>query len=108
MSPLPARSWASARTRQVQPGLGRARQVWVEVIERRREWARQTGSDSFEGHPAHDLDRWLGELDDARVVIEDAVRGNNEVDPRAAAVDVMAVCSAWIDVMGDVPPPASG
>ena len=90
------------------PGLGRARQVWVEVIERRREWARQAGSGSFEGVPAHDRVRWIAELEDALTLLDASVRGENEVDPRAAAIDVMAVCSAWIDVMGDVPPPKSG
>lgn len=85
-------------------GLGQARAVWVEVIERRREWARQAGPDHFEGVPAWDCNRWTNELEDALQGLADAMAGNSEVDPRAAAIDVIAVASALIDVMGDPPP----
>lgn len=76
------------------------RALWSDVVARRKEWARQAGPDHFEGMSASDVIRWLGELDDAYVVLDDAVHGNNEVDPRAAAVDVMAICAAWIEQMG--------
>lgn len=76
------------------------RALWSDVVARRKEWARQAGPGHFEGLPASERVRWLGELDDALVVLEDAVHGRNDVDPRAAAVDVMAVCAAWIEQMG--------
>lgn len=77
-----------------------ARAVWVEVIERRREWARQAGEGHFEGVPAYERQRWLDELDDAVDALSDAMEGRSEVDPRKAAIDVMAVVSALVDVMG--------
>jgi hypothetical protein len=81
------------------PGLGSARQVWVEVVERRRQWARQAGPDHFESWPAHDR-RWLGELDDEVLALKESLTGERDVDPRAAAIDVMAVAAALIDRMG--------
>ena len=81
------------------PGLGSARAVWVEVVERRREWARQAGDGHFEGLPAHDR-RWLDELDDATGALQASLAGASQVDPRAAAIDLMAVTAALIDVMG--------
>lgn len=83
-----------------------ARAVWVEVVDRRREWARQAGAGHFEGVPAYDRARWFGELDDALTVLADSMCGGRDVDPRAAAVDVLAVVSALVDVMGD-PQPAT-
>lgn len=84
------------------PNLANSRRVWVEVMDRRKEWARQAGPDHFEGHPAADRDRWLGELADTVTLLEESMRGEIELDPRAAALDVMAVTSALIDVMGDL------
>lgn len=76
------------------------RSVWIEVIERRKAWDAEAGADSMEDWSAAD-DAWVGRLDDTLTTVVDAVHGWNEVDPRAALVDVLAVASAWIDVMGD-------
>ena len=84
------------------PNLPRARAVWVEVMDRRKEWARQAGEGHFEGVPAYDRTRWIGELEDALTVLTEAVDGGNLVDPRKAALDLLAVTSALIDVMGDL------
>lgn len=86
------------------PGLGHARQVWVEVVERRREWARQAGEGHWEDWPAHDR-RWLGELDDGVLVLKESLTGERGVDPRAAAIDLMAVVAALVDQFGDAPAP---
>lgn len=83
------------------PNLANARRVWVEVMDRRREWARQAGDGHFEGVPAWNRARWTGELEDALTVLDESMAGNNEVDPRKAALDLLAVTSALIDVMGD-------
>ena len=77
-----------------------ARAVWVEVVERRREWAAQVGEDHFEGVPAYDRDRWSGEIDDVVLILREAMAGERDVDPRAAAIDVLAVVAALIDAMG--------
>ena len=76
------------------------RETWRRVVERRREWARQAGEDHFEEWPAHERARWCAELDDAVTVLEEAMAGEREVDPRAAAIDVLAVAAALVDAMG--------
>lgn len=76
-----------------------ARAIAVEVAVRRREWAQQVGEDHWEGLPAHDR-RWLDELDDAVTVACEAAVGANEVDPRKAVIDVLAVGTAWLEQMG--------
>ena len=81
------------------PGLGSARAVWVEVVERRREWARQAGDGHWEGLPAHSR-QWVGEIADASSVLIDSLTGVSQIDPRAAAIDLIAVTAALIDVMG--------
>lgn len=82
------------------PGLDQSRQVWVELVERRREWAAQAGVDHFEGVPASDRQRWIDELEDAVTALEASMSGESEVDPRRAAIDVLAVAAALVDVMG--------
>lgn len=76
-----------------------ARTIAVEVAVRRREWATQAGDDHFEGLPAHDR-RWLDELDDAVTVLCEAACGANEVDPKKAVLDVLAIGTAWLEQMG--------
>ena len=83
------------------PNLANARKVWVEVMDRRKEWARQAGEGHFEGAPAYERARWIGELEDALTILTEALDGASEIDPRAAALDVMAVTAALVDVMGD-------
>lgn len=81
-----------------------ARALWVEVADRRREWARQAGPGHFEGHPAYDRERWIGELQDALVVLEEAMSGARPIDPRRALLDLLAVGAALADVMGEPQP----
>lgn len=75
------------------------RETWAKVVARRAEWATQDGDDAMDNWPAHDQ-AWAGRLDDTLTVVIDAIHGQNDVDPAAALVDVMAVASAWLDAMG--------
>lgn len=84
---------------QSRASLHAGRQLWVAVVERRREWARQAGEGHWEGLPAADR-RWLGELEDVVTVARGSITGGNDVDPRAALIDVMALCAGWIEQMG--------
>ena len=75
------------------------RTLWAEVIDRRKTWHAQDGRDSMEDWTAADP-AWPQRLDDVVTVAIQATLGENEVDPRAALVDVLAVASSWIDRMG--------
>ena len=75
------------------------RALWLEVIERRKALHAESQPDSMEHWPAADR-AWPQRLDDVVTVVTEAVRGENDVDPRAALVDVLAVASSWIDRMG--------
>lgn len=76
------------------------RALWVEVIQRRKAWDAETQPDSMEDWPAADK-AWIARLDDCLTVVVDATTGGgNDVDPREALIDVLAVASAWIDQMG--------
>lgn len=77
------------------------RDVWREVLAVRHAHHREeriTGT-SREGRPAAPLSVWLAELGDALIVVEERTIGDDEGDPRAALVELMAVAAAWIDAL---------
>lgn len=80
--------------------MGRPQTPWAEVIQRRRDWDSQDPEGSMERWPAHDR-AWVGRLEDVLETAKTALTGPSDADPRESLIDVIAVCSALIDQMGD-------
>lgn len=82
------------------------REVWREVIARRREWhhAHKLGMtlDDIEQWSAADT-RWPDFLLAMASIVESSRAGRVDRDPREAVIDVMAVCSALLDAMDGRP-----
>ena len=76
------------------------RSLMAEVVDRRRSWDTQDGPDSMEQWPAYDRS-WVGRLEDVTLIATTALVDAEAGDPRAALVDVMAVCASLIDRMGE-------
>jgi hypothetical protein len=80
--------------------MARAQTPWAEVIQRRRDWDNQDPEGSMERWTAHDR-AWVGRLEDVLETAKTALTGPSDADPRESLIDVIAVCSALIDQMGD-------
>lgn len=72
--------------------------VWPEVLARRGEWHRQDVAGSMETWEAADR-TWCDRIEDVVREVADSLVGASEVDPRAAAIDGLAVLSALVDAI---------
>lgn len=88
------------------------RTVWHEVLDTRREM--HTADVSSGGQPMEtwrpdETKRWVGYLEvqldslATSVGLTPGVRGAAGLDPRQCLLDIMAVCSAWVDAMDQQP-----
>jgi len=74
--------------------------VWREVLAVRREWHTEHPRDGIETWRADQAMDWIGRLDQLVLLhLYDAVKGRSDLDPRRVLLEVMAVCSSWVDAM---------